>query len=360
MPGIIYCGACNKEFSNVAEQQLHYKSDWHFYNLKRKVARVQRVSEAVFQASQAEEKKKLNETAMLYSCGVCGKGYRSSKAHAQHLNSKSHLTRASQGENSQTDNTIIRPLLQRRTPAKDFDIEEEDGYEEELDPTRCFMCDLKNPTLETCMLHLHKKHGFFIPDIEYLSDPKGLLTYLGLKVRRDYLCLYCDERCRPFSSLEAARKHMVAKGHCKVRYGDGDHEEEVELEEFYDYSSSYMDNDGKVLVAKTDDGEDCVELGCGGCELILKRRTESGVCATTLGSREFLRYYKQNPRPTPANALAISIAKAGSCSEIIGLTTEQRKERAIRLKVMKQIRRFGKDAMMLKRTTKKMNPANYY
>lgn len=30
---------------------------------------------------------------------------------------------------------------------------------------------------------------------------------------------------------------MVAKSHCKVHFGDGDDEEEVELEDFYDYSS---------------------------------------------------------------------------------------------------------------------------
>lgn len=30
---------------------------------------------------------------------------------------------------------------------------------------------------------------------------------------------------------------MVAKNHCKVHYGDDDEEEEVELEEFYDYTS---------------------------------------------------------------------------------------------------------------------------
>jgi len=30
---------------------------------------------------------------------------------------------------------------------------------------------------------------------------------------------------------------MAAKSHCKVHFGDGNEEEEVELEEFYDYSS---------------------------------------------------------------------------------------------------------------------------
>lgn len=51
------------------------------------------------------------------------------------------------------------------------------------------------------------------------------------------MCLYCDERRHPFSSLEAVRKHMTAKSHCKVHYGDGGDDEEAELEEFYDYSS---------------------------------------------------------------------------------------------------------------------------
>jgi pre-60S factor REI1 len=37
--------------------------------------------------------------------------------------------------------------------------------------------------------------------------------------------------------LEAVRKHIAAKNHCKVHYGDDDDEEEVELEEFYDYTS---------------------------------------------------------------------------------------------------------------------------
>lgn len=54
---------------------------------------------------------------------------------------------------------------------------------------------------------------------------------------RDFVCLYCNDRCHPFTSLEAVRKHMEAKSHCKVHFGDGDEEEEAELEDFYDYGS---------------------------------------------------------------------------------------------------------------------------
>lgn len=54
------------------------------------------------------------------------------------------------------------------------------------------------------------------------------------------MCLYCNEQRHPFNSLEAVRKHMEAKSHCKVHYGDGDDEEEADLEEFYDYSSRFL------------------------------------------------------------------------------------------------------------------------
>jgi len=56
-------------------------------------------------------------------------------------------------------------------------------------------------------------------------------------VKRDFICLYCDDRRRAFQSLEAVRKHMHAKGHCKVRFGDGGDDEDADLEDFYDYSS---------------------------------------------------------------------------------------------------------------------------
>ncbi|KAK3039189.1 hypothetical protein RJ639_029046 [Escallonia herrerae] len=35
MPGLT-CNACNKEFEDDSQQKLHYKSEWHRYNLKRK------------------------------------------------------------------------------------------------------------------------------------------------------------------------------------------------------------------------------------------------------------------------------------------------------------------------------------
>lgn len=379
------CNACNKEFADDSEQKLHYKSEWHRYNLKRKVAGVPGVTESLFlarQAALAEEKNKSNEGPMLYSCGLCGKGYRSSKAHVQHLNSKSHILRASQGTHDQAEGAaIIKPLPPRnlkKTPQPrpeenseseesdewvevdgeeesmaDMDVNDEDSDGDEndnmlidVDPSCCFMCDLKHKTIESCMVHMHKQHGFFIPDVEYLSDPTGLLTYLGLRVKRDFMCLYCNERCHAFNSLEAVRKHMVAKSHCKVHYGDGGEDEEAELEEFYDYSSSYVDVDGKKLVASDDPTND-VELGHGGSELIITRKTDDKTSTKALGSREYLRYYRQKPRPSSENDIMISVALA-SRYKSMGLTTVQSREHRVRMKVMKEMQRSGVEAMRSK------------
>ncbi|GFP81610.1 zinc finger protein 622 [Phtheirospermum japonicum] len=381
MPGLT-CNACNKEFADDVEQKLHYKSEWHRYNLKRKVAGVPGVTEILFQARQsalAEEKSKLDKTPMVYTCGLCDKGYRSSKAHAQHLNSKSHLTKASESTSSNNvGSTIIRPLPRRAQKesldrvvvqedeesedseweevdeedlvdeAKSVDMDEdgdEDADFEDLDPCCCFMCDLEHDTIESCMVHMHKHHGFFIPDIEYLKDPKGLLTYLSLKVKKDLMCLYCNERRQAFSSLEAVRKHMEAKSHCKVHYGDGSEDEEAEIDEFYDYSSSYVDKDGKQLVA-ADDMQNAVQLGSGGSELIITKQNNGSKLTKMLGSREYLRYYRQKPRPTAANnALTAALA---SRYKSMGIVTVQSRENFVRMKVMKAMNKSGVEAMRSK------------
>lgn len=349
------------------------------------MAGVPGVTEALFLARQAAlaEGSKPASTPMLYSCALCGKEYRSSKAHEQHLNSRSHLLKASQEPNASIAGiTIVKPLperVSRRAPSaveEDQDDDEEEEWVEvdpsemeladestsnmqedehssksdddmddleELDISSCFMCDLKHDTIEDCMVHMHKKHGFFIPDSEYLKDPSGLLTYVGLKVKRDFICLYCNDRCQSFFSLEAVRKHMDAKGHCKLRYGDGGDDEDADLEEFYDYSSSYVDSEGKQLIA-VDDLNNNIELGIGGSELVITNKSEKGTRVRTLGSREFMRYYRQKPRPSvaPDRALALSLA---SSYKSMGLVTVQSKEQMVRLKVLRAMNRTGVETM---------------
>ncbi|CAF1701544.1 unnamed protein product [Brassica napus] len=153
-----------------------------------KVAGAPGVAEELFEARQsalAMEKGKSDERPMLYTCRVCGKGYRSSKAHEQHCKSWRHVLRVSQGTASNGDEDV----------EADSDEELADADEEEASDSLSKL-NVNEPGAE------------------------GLLTYLGLKVKRDFMCLYCSDLCHAFSSLEAVRKHMEAKIHCKLHYSD--------------------------------------------------------------------------------------------------------------------------------------------
>lgn len=56
--------------------------------------------------------------------------------------------------------------------------------------------------------------------------------------------------------------------------------------------------------------DNTVELGTGGAELIITRRSDEGTSTKTFGSREYLRYYRQKPRPSPMNNAVIIAALA--------------------------------------------------
>ncbi|CAK9210466.1 unnamed protein product [Sphagnum troendelagicum] len=368
------CNACNVEFAEESAQKEHYRSEWHRYNLRRKVAGVPGVTEGLFNMrleALAAEKKKADGERLLYRCSLCDKEYSTVKAHAQHLQSKLHVSRASSLP-SPADAGVAgvrpapaRPTIQERERSDRADgqvikeeDEEEDGDSEssedweevdgnemsdeesieevkadgdglgpsegelqEWDPSCCFFCDAKSAdgSIEGCVEHMHKVHGFFIPDSEYLKDPRGMLSYLGLKVVRGFMCVYCDDRGKQFQSLEAVRKHMEGKSHCKLRYDD-DGAVEEELEEFYDFSNSYMSSDGTQLIAAHDGMESHVSLTPGGSELIVKGDGGS----KTIGSREFARYYRQRPRPSESrdgvlvNALVARYQSMGLATQEIG------------------------------------------
>ncbi|KAI5067224.1 hypothetical protein GOP47_0017752 [Adiantum capillus-veneris] len=296
----LFCNTCNAEFSDEASQKSHYRSDWHQYNLRRKVAGVPGITETLFnlrvEVVAAEKKKLEGGQSLVYKCSLCNREYRSSKAHAQHLTTKQHIQKVSGHPSVSADEITVTRLASERPLHSDHEkkaltvkLEEEEEEEEEessdeweevnekedmavsgsldnsedddnamsvedmgqWDVTNCFFCDLiADGTVEGCVEHMHKQHGFFIPDSEYLKDPRGLLNYLGLKVTKGLLCLYCDERGKQFQSLEAVRKHMLSKSHCKLPYGDDGVEEEVG--DFYDFSSSYTTEEGlQMVVAET-------------------------------------------------------------------------------------------------------------
>jgi len=89
------CLTCQLAFYESESQKVHYKSDWHKYNLKRKIVQLPPVSveefKAKVEAQQALVKKdKENDSVIGVGCKICNKKFRSYNAYTSHLNSKKH------------------------------------------------------------------------------------------------------------------------------------------------------------------------------------------------------------------------------------------------------------------------------
>lgn len=48
--------------------------------------------------------------------------------------------------------------------------------------------------------------SFFVPDVEYLSDPQGLLGYVEEKVKLGHICLYCNGKGKTFHTYRALQQ----------------------------------------------------------------------------------------------------------------------------------------------------------
>lgn len=88
------CISCRVAFADGEVQRAHYKSDWHRYNLKRKVADMPAVTAENFQervlAQRKSDEQQLNDAAATEGCAVCSKKFSSANAHQNHLQSHKH------------------------------------------------------------------------------------------------------------------------------------------------------------------------------------------------------------------------------------------------------------------------------
>ena len=91
------CLACRVIFDNADAQRTHYKTDWHRYNLKRKIAELPPVTYGEFnrivQFHTEKREEKLQEKVL--ACQVCSKSFSSDNAYENHLKSKKHKEQSS-------------------------------------------------------------------------------------------------------------------------------------------------------------------------------------------------------------------------------------------------------------------------
>jgi len=298
------CLACQVVFTTAESQRVHYGTDWHRYNLKRKVAELPPVTSEVFNqkvlAQQAQSNDAERKASFSAECTACNKIYYSENAYANHLQSNKHKAaeaKVSLEGTSPTKKNVISTRITPQIPNENELIDRKIEVAITLDEFDCLFCTQKFETFDENMRHMTKIHSFFIPEIEYLVDSHGLIKYLGEKVSIGNVCLYCSKGTK---SLESVRNHMIDKGHCKIAY-----ETEVdimEFDEFYDFTSSYpdADNDDNWVFVSDDEAENDDE---GNDELPKITVYEEDMelvlpSGKRLGHRSLHRYYKQNLRST--------------------------------------------------------------
>lgn len=294
------CNTCQVAFRASELQRAHMQTDWHRYNLKRRVASLPPLSSEIFAEKVLANKASAAATAARAqfekTCDACTKTYFSENAFNNHLNSQKHkqnVLKAARAGVKEDDATSVmsstfslgEPVETASTPDKEAEAEFSrvvDGMEnaslEDSDPisrrpTRphhsaqgeqqggplsetstttaqsangevpeqvldCLFCNYRSPTRDLNLAHMQRFHGLFIPEQEYLVDLDGLLKHLWRKIHEYYQCLYCNKLVYTAAGIQT---HMRDTGHCKIAYDAED--EMLELGEFYDFTRTYSDDE---------------------------------------------------------------------------------------------------------------------
>ena len=59
----------------------------------------------------------------------------------------------------------------------------------------------------------------------------------GEMISQGHMCLWCNERSKLFRGVRDVQKHMVDKGHCKIKH---DESTRHQFADFYDYRYSHF------------------------------------------------------------------------------------------------------------------------
>jgi len=347
------CLACQAGFTDAELHRVHFKGDWHRYNLKRKVANLPTVTAEIFQTRKEahETQTKIDNGEVKEDgtfCIACRKSFKNDAGYNNHLNSKKHKEMLLKVNTADLNNikekakAALEKVIVEEEEDDDEDMEVEevdsDEWEEfEDDPipvTDCLFCMHHSANLDNNMRHMSESHSFFIPDPEFLVNLEGLIEYLGAKVGQGHMCLWCCEKGKAFKTVESVQKHMIDKGHCKLRH---EGHTLIEYGEYYDYSTSYPDGD------ETNKDEEAHLDNIDDSGLLLS--LPSGA---TVGHRSLYRYYKQSMNPNRA-LVAVDKSASGrlvSTYRAMGWTGSSKVEVAKKVRDIKYLHRMQNKSQM--------------
>ena len=268
----LFCTSCRVTLDSSEESKDHYKSDFHTYNIKRKLVNLAPVSFESYQIKQRENSL-LAQGNSEQRCHCCGRNFNSLKAYQKHTESQ-NKKKARQGPVALKNSNSV---------------------------AACLFCNFKSESIQKNLDHMQMKHGFFIPEPQNLIYLEGLMKYLQNKVHLNLTCLHCNnEGAHNFKSGQAVQQHMIDKQHCFLNI-DYD---ESEYAHFYNWEEDEFeilsDEEQYVDLGEASSNSSVVSTIVPRMIKIPGEVTPTGELlldsGKLLGVKEYSRYYRQNYR----------------------------------------------------------------
>ena len=153
------------------------------------------------------------ESEQMWKCKPCSKTFKSMHQLDQHKSSKNHKKSVKQYQQEGKDvseSSLFQSFSKSQfinvSPSKQDSVVqlEEDSAEQiqevrirktTLDSLRvCLFCDQENQGVKMNLDHMRIKHGFFLLDIDCVTNIKGLIEYIAERVQLGHLCLFCSKQ----------------------------------------------------------------------------------------------------------------------------------------------------------------------
>lgn len=296
-PLLVCYTAPGVQFASPQALREHYKTDWHRYNLKRKVAGLPPISALSFTkrreaalALRAQSSEPEKGTSHLNKSKQSKKQRKKAAAKSPKRSSPTNNDQKQQeGETKTASNassTTTATTSSAMKPSSDPSLNLEGINLDTVTATQ--LRAAANPlfsifdkqefqTIEDNMEYMYTKYNFQLPDTKFIDDLSGLVKYCVAKVRLGRMCVYCE---KGFGTIEGCQQHMKDQNHCRLPVANEDTYFE-EYGEFYDFSSEEVSGKDQRTVEMMDNGE-------------LLLTDANGKNSKIIGTRQFKHVYDQN------------------------------------------------------------------
>ena len=256
-----YCEACRKAFASDKSYESHLRSKKH---KEREASSQSEADDGIDDASEATTDEVIEKTLDNLknlkigptNISVADDGSEavvSALVESERAQPKPSRHTTEKTKTAHKGTTVaLEPANKSEVVDKEEECVSDDSDEgpQPLEVDECLFCPHISQDMEHSLKHMSYAHGFFVPDLEYLVDLKGLVEHLCYKVGVERSCLYC-QTLRVFYSVEAVQHHMVDKAHCKL-YFEGN--SALDYAEYYDYTKSYAKS-GEIDVSEGELGD---------------------------------------------------------------------------------------------------------